>query len=160
MFRGHLKAICFSVQYCHLEVLDQGLTPSGRSARTHSFHHGVICQIWSIGLEVTLRQRPNQRHAYKLVDSRYSWKNSRIFAFRVAGKAKMYLFPLLFFLSPGDILLFLGFWLLPTLTTIWICQELFWYFLYTFNNFPQNLTILEFSLHFGWTLKNQKKHLN
>ena len=79
VFRGHLKAICFSVQYCHLEVLDQGLTPSGRSARTHSFHHGVICQIWSIGLEVTLRQRPNQRHAYKLVDSRYSWKNSRNF---------------------------------------------------------------------------------
>ena len=62
------------------------------------------------------------------------------FAFRVAGKAKIYLFPFLLFLSPGDILICLGYWLLPTITSFWKCQKLFWYFLYTFNNFPQNLT--------------------
>ena len=38
-----LKAICFSLQFYYLEVLDQIRTPSGRSARTYSFHQGVIC---------------------------------------------------------------------------------------------------------------------
>merc|ERR1711974_80319 len=71
----------------------------------------------------------------------------RFFAFRVAGKAKVYLFSLL---SSWDILLFR---FLPTPTSIWECQELLWYFMCTFGNFPKKLTILEFSTVFGQNLK-------
>ena len=63
-----LKAICFSLQFYYLEVLDLSRTPSGRSPRTHSFHQGAICYNWSSGLEVTWSQSPNRLQKYYIRD--------------------------------------------------------------------------------------------
>ena len=46
-----LKAICFSLQFYYLEVLNQDGTPSRATAMTPSFCQGVICQDWSCGLD-------------------------------------------------------------------------------------------------------------
>ena len=49
-------------------ILYQDRTPSCTTVSTHSFHQGVICQVWSSGSGVACWQPQKETLAYKLVD--------------------------------------------------------------------------------------------
>ena len=63
-----------SIQYYHLNALDQGGTPLCSSPMTPSIHWGITCQDWSRGLEVTSRQPKGAKLSIsKIANYNSSW---------------------------------------------------------------------------------------